>query len=325
MPSAGRSGAGPSPVPGVRPRISALPKPGPTVTIGTAMVHSMTAFAREDIDAEWGAAAWELRSVNHRYLDVSLRLPEELRSLDAEVRKRVAARVRRGKVECSLRIQPYAGGEHGLEIDERLLDRLLAAQREIETRSGQPLRAPSTIEILRWPGVVEPNRLDRESVQDTALQLLEHALASLVDARTREGMKLAELLERRCGEISGITSGVREILPEVQDGYGARLRARFEEARLDLDESRLAQELVMFASRTDVAEELDRLDAHLGEVREALASPPPIGRRLDFLMQELHREANTLGSKSTDARLTRSSVDLKVLIEQMREQVQNIE
>ena len=237
------------------------------------MVHSMTAFAREDIEAEWGAATWEVRSVNHRYLDVSLRLPEEFRALDAEVRKRVAAKVRRGKVECNLRIQPASGGEHGLSIDESLVDRLLAARRGIEERAGHPLRAPTAFEILRWPGVVEPPRLDRESAETAALELLEAALDILVGARAREGTKLAELLSRRCEEVAKIASHVREVLPDVEARFGARLRERLEEARLDPDEQRLAQEMVMFASRTDVAEELERLEAHVGEVRKRSRAP----------------------------------------------------
>ena len=298
------------------------------------MVHSMTAFAREEIDADWGAAAWELRSVNHRYLDVSLRLPEELRSLDAGVRERVAARVRRGKVDCSLRVQPAAGrGGAGFSLDLDLAGRLLDATRKVEaaarraprTPGGLPLLPPSALDVLRWPGVVEPPGIDRESVGSAALQLLDRALDTLVAARAREGAKLGGLVAGRCEEAADITARVRAVLPEVQERYRARLLARLDEARAGADPDRLAHELVMFASRTDVAEELDRLDAHVAEVRDALGSGSPIGRRLDFLMQELQREANTLGSKSADPDTTRASVDLKVLIEQMREQVQNIE
>ena len=297
------------------------------------MVHSMTAFAREEIDADWGAAAWELRSVNHRYLDVSLRLPEELRSLDAGVRERVAARVRRGKVDCSLRVQPAVGGAAGFSLDLDLANRLLDATRKVEaaarraprTPGGLPLLPPSALDVLRWPGVVEPPGIDRESVGSAALQLLDRALDTLVAARAREGAKLGGLVAGRCEEVASIVSRVRAALPEVQEKYRARLLARLDEARAGADPDRLAHELVMFASRTDVAEELDRLDVHVTEVRDALGSGSPIGRRLDFLMQELQREANTLGSKSADPDTTRASVDLKVLVEQMREQVQNIE
>ena len=294
------------------------------------MVHSMTAFAREESDAGWGSAVWELRSVNHRYLDVTLRLPEELRSLDAGVRERVAARVRRGKVECSLRIRPAAASGRGLSLDVGLVEGLLAAARKVEAASrrapgGPSLRPPTALEVLRWPGVVEPPGIDRESVGEAALALLDRALAGLVAARAREGEKLGELVSQRCEEVARIAAGVRTALPEIQERYRARIVARLEEARVDAEPGRLAQEVVMFASRTDVAEELDRLDAHVAEVRDALASGSPIGRRLDFLMQELQREANTLGSKSADPDTSRASVDLKVLIEQMREQVQNIE
>ena len=294
------------------------------------MVHSMTAFAREEIDADWGAAAWELRSVNHRYLDVSLRLPEELRSLDAGVRERIAARVRRGKVDGSLRIRPAAGGGAGLSLDLGLVERILDAKRKVEAAGrrvpgGLPLLPPTALEVLRWPGVVEPRELDRESVGSAALRLLDRALDALVAARAREGAKLGGLVGRRCEEVEGIAARVRTALPEVQERHRARLLARLEEARVDPDPNRLAHELALFASRTDVAEELDRLDAHVAEVREALGGGSPIGRRLDFLMQELQREANTLGSKAVDPDTTRATVDLKVLIEQMREQVQNIE
>ena len=294
------------------------------------MVHSMTAFAREESDAEWGSAVWELRSVNHRYLDVSLRLPEELRSLDARVRERVATRVRRGKVECNLRIRPSATGGRGFSLDGGLVERLLAAARKVEaaarrTPGGVSLRPPTALEVLRWPGVVDPPGIDRESVEGAAIELLDRALAGLVAARAREGAKLGEMVSGRCEQVASIAAGVRTALPGIQERYRARIVARLEEARVDVDPGRLAQEMVMFASRADVAEELDRLDAHVTEVREALASGSPIGRRLDFLMQELQREANTLGSKSADPDTSRASVDLKVLIEQMREQVQNIE
>ena len=294
------------------------------------MVHSMTAFAREESDAEWGSAVWELRSVNHRYLDVSLRLPEELRSLDARVRERIAARVRRGKIECNLRIQPSAAEGRGLSLDVGLVERLLVSARKVEaaarrTPGGVPLNSPTALEVLRWPGVADPPGIDRESVEGAALELLDRALAGLVAARAREGAKLGEMVRQRCEQVASIAAGVRTALPGIQERYRARLLARVEEARVDIDPNRLAQEMVMFASRADVAEELDRLDAHVTEVREALANGSPIGRRLDFLMQELQREANTLGSKSADRDTSRASVDLKVLIEQMREQVQNIE
>ena len=294
------------------------------------MVHSMTAFAREELDADWGTAVWELRSVNHRYLDVSLRLPEELRSLDASVRERIGARVQRGKVECSLRMRPSAGAGGGPMLDLELVHRLLVAARSVETKAGElpggpALRSPTALDVLRWPGVVEPPGIDRDAIAAATLGLLDRALAGLVAARAREGVKLGETIARRCEEVARIAASVRTVLPEVQERYRARLVARLEEAQAEVDANRLAHELVLFASRTDVAEELDRLDAHLTEVRSALAGGSPVGRRLDFLMQELQREANTLGAKSADPDTSRASVDLKVLVEQMREQVQNIE
>ena len=184
---------------------------------------------------------------------------------------------------------------------------------------------PTALDILRWPGVAEPARLDRESIEEDALDLLDLTLATLVEARAREGAKLGKMIRERCDEVAGIATQVRTALPEIQERYRARIVSRLEEVSVDPDPNRLAQEMVMFASRTDVAEELDRLEAHVTEVRDALATRGPIGRRLDFLMQELQREANTLGSKSADPETSRASVDLKVLVEQMREQVQNIE
>ncbi len=289
------------------------------------MTNSMTAFAREETDAEWGTAAWELRSVNHRYLDVSVRLPDELRTLEPAVRERIAARVRRGKVEGHLRLQRAADDGRGLAVDSAVLERLLAAMDQVEHK-GHPLERPTALDILRWPGVVEPPGFDRESAGEAVLALLERALDGLVAGRAREGAQLRSLVGGRCDEVAAIAARVRAMLPEVRERYRARLLARLEEARAALDdEERLAQELALFASRGDVAEELDRLDAHVAEVRAALAGDAPAGRRLDFLMQEMQREANTLGSKSVDPEVSRVSIDLKVLVEQMREQVQNIE
>ena len=246
------------------------------------------------------------------------------------MRERIAAKVRRGKVDCSLRVQPAAGGGAGFSLDLDLAKRLLDAKRKVEAAGrrvpgGLPLRSPTALDVLRWPGVAEPQGIDRESVGGAALRLLDRALDTLVAARAREGAKLGDMVAGRCEEVERIAARVRAALPDVQERYRARLVARLDEARVDIDPNRLAQELVMFASRTDVAEELDRLDTHVTEVRGALGSGSPIGRRLDFLMQELQREANTLGSKSADPDTSRASVDLKVLIEQMREQVQNIE
>ena len=212
------------------------------------MVQSMTAFAREEISAEWGAAAWELRSVNHRYLDVSLRLPEELRSLDAGARERIAAKVRRGKIDCSLRVQPAAGGGAGFSLDLDLAKRLLDAKRKVEAAGrrvpgGLPLRSPTALDVLRWPGVAEPQGIDRESVGGAALRLLDRALDTLVAARAREGAKLGDMVAGRCEEVGRIAARVRAALPDVQERYRARLVARLDEARVDIDPNRLAQEL----------------------------------------------------------------------------------
>lgn len=303
------------------------------------MTYSMTAFARDGIEAEWGAAAWELRTVNHRFLDVSLRLPEEFRSLEPRARERITARIRRGKVEGSLRLRSVAEGRSGFVVNVQVLERLLAAMRQVERRhvsrgavpaghrgkKPRSLARPTSLEVLAWPGVLAPPEFDRESASEAVLALLDRALTSLVAAREREGRKLGALIEERCHEVAETVARVRTALPEIRTRHRARLLARLDEAGVDLDPSRFAQEAVLFANRTDVAEELDRLDAHVAEVRRVLASQAPIGRRLDFLMQELQREANTLGSKSADSSVSGASVDLKVLIEQMREQVQNLE
>lgn len=289
----------------------------------TPMIHSMTAFAREQADAPRGRLTWELRSVNHRYLDISLRLPEELRGLETAVREAVSARVGRGKVEAGLRLETPAVPE-SFEIDESVARQVLrtaARLQEIDNRLS-PL---TTAELLRWPGVIKSASADPETAAADALALLTTALDTFVATRAREGARLREFLQARVESAARVAADVRQWMPEVVEAQRARLKARLAECQAALDPARLEQEMVLFATRIDVSEELDRLDAHLAEIRRLLDQGGAIGRRLDFLMQELNREANTLGSKAADLRFTNASVELKVLIDQMREQIQNIE
>jgi uncharacterized protein (TIGR00255 family) len=288
------------------------------------MIRSMTAFARQEAHSELGILVWELRSVNFRYLDITPRLPEELRSLEAPLREHVGARVRRGKVECTLRYKPAAASEAELQINLALAEQVAKASREIDRLLFNP--APvNSMDVLRWPTVVQPAIPDVEALSRSAIRLLDAALNDLVDTRGREGTKIARLITQRCDELETIVSEVRQRLPAIVKAMRDRLAQRLAELKTELDSGRLEQEMVFFAQKIDISEELDRLDAHVTEVRRLLRQSRPIGRQLDFLMQEMNREANTLGSKSVDAETTRASVDLKVLVEQMREQIQNVE
>jgi uncharacterized protein (TIGR00255 family) len=284
----------------------------------------MTGFARREARGDFGVLVWEARSVNHRYLDMSLRLPEELRALESECRERIAAQVKRGKLDGQLRFEPAAGGRASLQVDEdraRAVGNALSQVAGIVGASG----AVNPAEVLRWPGVVQEPPLDVDSVGRVALKLLDETLADLLAARGREGERTAAMLRERATEIARIVGELRKKQGAMLDALREKLRARIEELKATVDPQRLEQELVMLAQRLDVAEELDRLGSHLKEFENTLKSGDAVGRRLDFLMQEFNREANTLGSKSQDAAITQQVVDLKVLIEQMREQVQNIE
>ncbi len=288
------------------------------------MTRSMTAFARADADTPWGRLACELRSVNHRYLEISAKLPEELRALETRIRELAGKHLERGKLECLLRLQLREAGAGALELDEARVRRVLEAGERVRSFSSVvvPLR---TIDVLRWPGVLKSDQLDAEALAEAALELVARAFAELVATRAREGERLNAFLRQRLEAMARVVTEVRAIVPQVTAAYRERLVARLAELRQQLDPNRLEQEIVLFASRTDVAEELDRLDTHIGEAQRVLGQPGAAGRRLDFLMQEFNREANTLASKAADIRLTNAAVELKVLIEQMREQVQNIE
>ena len=288
------------------------------------MIRSMTAFARQETDTDQGALSWEIRSVNHRYLEISVRLPEELRAVESAVRERINARLGRGKVDCACRYRPEAAGAAPVVLDEDNLARLLDACQVVNARLPEPA-ALNAIELLRWPGVVREQVVDTGPLQNSALALLDRTLDELVASREREGEQIRDLLTRRCEAMSELVAQARGLLPEIRSALREKLQARLAELDTPADPYRLEQELVFLVQKLDVDEELDRLGGHIEEVRRVLDRKEPVGRRLDFLMQELNREANTLGSKSAAAETTTISVELKVLIEQMREQVQNAE
>ncbi|MES9973795.1 MAG: YicC/YloC family endoribonuclease [Candidatus Thiodiazotropha sp.] len=288
------------------------------------MISSMTAFAREEYRGDLGILSWEIRSVNHRYLEMFLRLPEELRVLEPMIREHINARLGRGKLDISLKFKPGGVAEAGLSVNQRMVHQLVNAERQIADITGlnESLRSG---DLLRWPGVLEENEQDLTPVKQQAMALLETTIDSLIDNRLREGERLGEIIRQRCRSLKLQVEQVRDLMPEVLDGFRNRISERLSEVLDEMDETRLEQEMVILAQRLDVDEEMDRLETHLDEVERVLAADEPIGRRLDFLMQELNREANTLTSKSTSVDVTRAAVEMKVLIEQMREQIQNIE
>ncbi len=288
------------------------------------MLKSMTAFARVDENHPIGNFVWEVRSINHRYLEVGFRLPEELRSSEFDLRKQVQNLLSRGKVDCTFRIKTTAASEVNLSINEKLLDKLLE-QTQILRNKVPDIAAPNPIELLNWPGVTEQVQIDQAQLTKTAKQLFDQALNALIENRKLEGDRMRELVSQRGSQLKQLVGTVRERRPEVLAAIRTKLMARVEDMNVDVDSNRFEQELVMIAQKLDVDEELDRLDSHLTELDDVLANDKPVGRRLDFLMQELNREANTLSSKSADIVTTQAAVDMKVNIEQMREQVQNIE
>jgi len=288
------------------------------------MLHSMTGFARQSAESDFGTLSWELRAVNHRYLDVQFRLPEDLRPKEQAFKQQVSAALKRGKVDCALHFQRAAGQQDDMQLNTELVK--LIGARAADVAASLPDAAPvNPVDVLRWPGVITPSEVDAEPLFTAAAELLDQALAAMTSMRASEGGRIAEMITSRCAEIASISSAVRDRLPEVLAAARAKQRERIERLDVAADPARLEVELALLAQKLDIDEEVDRLDSHLIEIRQALASGEPVGRRLDFLMQELNREANTLGSKSADAQTTKAAVELKVLIEQMREQIQNIE
>ena len=286
------------------------------------MTKSMTAYAQASIQTELGELSCELRSVNHRYLDIAPRMPEELRVHESLLRETITAKLARGRVDCFIRLKENSSAslEPNSEAAADLQSLLLEMHEQVP--SMQAIRA---IDVLKWPGVLQSKRVDPELMKQSLLSVVTDALDNLIIAREKEGVKMAELIQQRLNDMTKILASVATLVPEISLQYRTRLEEKMADILDKLDSSRLEQEMVLFLQKTDVAEELDRLEVHIAEVASVVAKPEPAGRRLDFLMQELNREVNTLGSKSQDQRLTKASVDLKVLIEQMREQVQNIE
>ena len=288
------------------------------------MIASMTGFARREASGPWGTLVCELRSVNHRFLECSFRLPDEVRATEPELRQIANRDLKRGKVDCSVSFRATHSAEVALDVDPQALERVLARVREL----ASALPGNSTVnlmDVLRWPGVVREDNTGSDEVVAAARALFAETVADLVAARGREGVRLRELIEQRCTSLEGFVAQVRTRLPEVQARVRERLNERIADLKAQVDQDRLEQELALLLQRLDVDEELDRLTGHIAEIRRIVGASEPAGRRLDFLMQELNREANTLSSKSQDLETTRAAVEMKVTIEQMREQVQNIE
>jgi uncharacterized protein (TIGR00255 family) len=286
-------------------------------------IRSMTAFASGERATPWGTLACDLRAVNHRFFELGLRLPEELRPLETALRERLGQKLGRGKIDVTLRCRPPEGARAELHPNTSLLARLSELALDLEARF--PRLHTEFTQLLQFPGVLEEATLDQAGLQAEALLLLDETLAEFVAAREREGGKLAVGMRERLDAITAIVGRIRAWMPEIRAGLRQKFEARVADLRQPLEPGRMEQEMVLWLQKLDVEEELDRLDSHLSEARRVLDLPEAVGRRLDFLMQEFNREANTLGSKSVDARSTNAAVELKVLIEQMREQVQNIE
>jgi uncharacterized protein (TIGR00255 family) len=284
----------------------------------------MTGFARRIAEAPSGTLTCEIRAVNHRYLDVQFRLPEELRPREVLLRKQVGGLIARGKIDCTLHFRRAAAAGRGLTLNRELVQQL--AERAAELGKILPqTRPPDVLDVLRWPGVVEEPEIDTEPLYEAARAVVGATLADLNAMRASEGGRIGDMLEARSSEILAIAATVRERMPEVLAATRERQRERLANLDVSADPSRLEIELALVSQKLDVDEELDRLESHISEIRQVVTAKEAVGRRLDFLMQELNREANTLGSKSADTVTTRAAVDLKVLVEQMREQIQNVE
>ncbi|MFO6423918.1 YicC/YloC family endoribonuclease [Motilimonas sp. KMU-193] len=287
------------------------------------MIHSMTAYARKQFKGDWGSAVWEIRSVNQRYLETYIRTPEQFRGLEPVIREKLRKRMQRGKLEVNLRFDAAQNNTGELQINQALASQIIEHAQWVMEECGRGQLNP--IDVLRWPGVMEAPEQDVDELSKELLAALDTTINEFLDARASEGANLKVFIEQRLDEISSQAAFVRSKMPEVMAWQRERLTNRLAEAQIELEPTRLEQEMVMLAQKVDVAEELDRLDSHISETRNILKKGGAIGRRLDFMMQEFNREANTLASKSINAEITNASVECKVLIEQMREQIQNIE
>lgn len=289
------------------------------------MPRSMTGFARREGKFAWGTAVWEIRSVNHRYLEPNFRLPEDFRELEPNLRELLRKSLQRGKIDISLSVQWEQEGESELGINLPRVAQLTKAAQQINGLLGSVAAPVNALDILKWPGVIQKQELNREELLAAVLELFGQAVEGLIEHREREGKELEQLILTRLDAVSAQVAKVRGRMPEILAAQRDKLQAKLAALQIDLDPERLEQEVVLLAQKADVDEELDRLDTHVIEVKRSLKQTDSLGRRLDFLMQELNREANTLSSKSIVSDTTQAAVELKVLIEQMREQVQNIE
>lgn len=288
------------------------------------MILSMTSFARYEHLESWGTLIWELRSVNHRYLEPSFKIPDFARSSEHLLRDKLRKTLSRGKIECGLRFEKNNASPEQISLNQELLQSLIQANQQIAEQL--PEAAPEQAStFLQWPGVLESTDIEKDVLDAAIVSSFEQALSQLIEHRQREGAQLEEMIRQRLQGIGEVTEQVNVLMPQLISNQRQKLLDRFEELQLQVDQERLEQELVFVAQKIDVDEELDRLKAHVKEVENTLKKGSPCGRRLDFLMQELNREANTLGSKSINSESSQASVDLKVYIEQMREQIQNIE
>lgn len=287
------------------------------------MIYSMTAFARLEIKKDWGDAVWEIRSVNQRYLENFLRLPEQFRSLENTLREKLRQNLTRGKIECTLRIDNKQQNISKLSLNKELAQQVIQSLQWLKQQAGEG--EINLNDVLRYPGVVEIPEQDLDMISQDLLTAFDELLIEFIAMRAREGEKLQAIIQQRLDSITLEAEKVRSKMPEILQWQRERLQQRFEEIQLQADPQRLEQEMVLLAQRIDVAEELDRLQMHVKETSSILKKGGAIGRKLDFMMQELNRESNTLASKSINADVTASAVELKVLIEQMREQIQNLE
>ncbi|MDO4697101.1 MAG: YicC/YloC family endoribonuclease [Pasteurellaceae bacterium] len=287
------------------------------------MIYSMTAFAHLELKKEWGNAVWEIRSVNQRFLETYFRLPESVRHLEMNLRERLRAALTRGKVECSLRLDFNANQNNGLALNQDYAKQVIASLQWLKQTANEG--EINLVDVLRFPGVVDTQQQDLDQISQDLLEGFEQILAEFIAMRGREGANLQHLIQQRLDAIAAEASKVQAQMPDVLQWQKDRLQQRFDELNLQLDPQRLEQEMVLLAQKVDVAEELDRLQLHVKETTSILKKGGAVGRKLDFMMQELNREANTLASKSINAEITNSAVELKVLIEQMREQIQNLE
>ena len=288
------------------------------------MIHSMTAYGRVENSEGQNSISCEIRSVNHRYSEISIRLPEELRPLEQKIRDHISGKIKRGKIECNIRIEKHNAYDESLSINQDLLKNIIEASKRINSdlSTSAPL---DSLDLLRWPGVLEKSTLDVEEIGKLLFPLVKEAIDIVIDTRQREGEKIKKMLTDRCTKIKEIISNVKKQIPDILKNYRKKLTQRVQEISDELDNDRLEQELLFLSQKADNEEENDRLGAHVDEDVRVIDRKEPIGRRLDFLMQEMNRESNTLGSKSNHIYTSNASVELKVVIEQMREQIQNIE